>query len=586
MGNGDPKIGSSGGPRIVTPHSESEPAAVQKDEEIRQQSESAKPADDAAAGTPEPSAKEVSAARLAELNLGAQLQEILLREKEMKGPMFSGQPGGVSAQAVSKFASTPVDKAIAQLTSGNVTPDDAAAIMKALSPAEQKQLANQMVQNHPKEAAEFANQLGQAKDPSAAKEFWKHTQAWITETVSDGLNHSQLPNARAFMDEVALLQGPAGKATKARANRIVVDMPFTDEFARLSKKGSGGPSSIGKAELDRALLHLDTWRMALGSGEKPDLKAMARRDPESFVRTVDSLKGDKKAYDAALDLALKQPSVDYTGRGVSGNKTTDPYMENLHDAVAKYGSPTLKADFALKTHEGGSFRPGYDEIKKSRRDLMADPQVLSILLHEKAEAFSVELRDMIKNDPARAQKIIAAGVAGYTLDYQKAMSKKPPDKDAAKAASYDLGLLLGETKEAAKEAFVGKTPEGYNFLEGIFKLTANRIKDLVPGGNVLADIGKDVLDEISGHFIGVATKFKEDSSGKKIEDAVDKFVAQMFKATSESIWSLRDPDNLREKVKQSAKLDAIKTEVKQFTEWLEAGYVAGQDSESNAVRSR
>jgi hypothetical protein len=521
--------------------------------------------------------------RLAEFNLGGQLQEMVLRGKDIGSPiaLFSGT-GGVMANSAAPAGTSKVDDAVARFTGKSFAPDAAAAEWKSLSAQEQRQVASRLIENHPKAAAELAQQLGQAGDPGASKEFWKHAESWMTQTVADTGYHPRLENARAFMDEVAML-GPQGKAAKSSANSMVMNIPFSDEFRALSKRAMS--NSVTEASRARAQLHLDTWRMDL-SGDMPSLQAMARRDPEAFVRNLDSMRGNKKEYDAAFEAALKQPSVDFTGRGERNGRTTDPYMENLQDAAAKYGSPTLKADLAMRMHEGGSLRPGYEDAKKSRRDMIADPEVLSILLNEKAEPFSRELRDMMKTDPTRAQNVMAAGVSGFTLAYHKAMSKNPPDTQAAKRAAYDLGLLLGEAKEAAKEAFVKNPAEGYNFLENVFKFTSKKLMGLIPGSNLAADVGKEILEQLSDHFIKEATKFKEDVSGKKIEEALDKFVAKMFAATRDSFWTLRDQGKLNESVKQSPKLDAIKNEYKQFNEWLDGGYAAGRDSDNNSSRTR
>jgi hypothetical protein len=387
------------------------------------------------------------------------------------------------------------------------------------------------------------------------------------------------------MDEVALLEGPAAKKTKGMASRAASDVVFSDTFAELSKRADR--SGIAKADLERAHLHVESFRFAMLSGEKADIKAMARQRPDEFVRHLDGLKGDKAAYDVAFEAALHQPSVDFTGTGARNGKVTDTYMENLLAAVDKHGSPTVKADFALRAHDGGSLRAGWDDTKAMRRDLMADPQVLSILLHQKAEQFSVAMREMIQKEPAQAQRIVAAGVGGATLAYHEAMSKNPPDTKAANAAAYDLGLLLGEVKEAAKEAFASKpAAEAYNFLEGIFNFVSDQVVDLVPGGDLLGEAAKEVLGELAGHFTKQATKFKEDASGQKLDAALEKFVSNMFAATKESFWTLRDPGDLRSKVKESKALDAIETEYRGFNQQVDAGYAAGRDGDNNAARTR
>ncbi len=497
------------------------------------------------------------------------------------GPVFAA-PGTVVK------AATPsnVDRAVEDLTIQSLPTDQAVALWESLSSSEQDALVARLIEKHPAAAAEFANQLGQHTDDAAAKAFWKAAESWMTTAVADdGYHSARLPQARAFMDEVAMLTRPEGKATKAYASRMLSNIQFSDEFGKLSSRASRSRGGVAEAARERAQLHLDTWKGDLRSGEDASLDAMARQDPEGFVKTLNDLRGDKKAYDAALSGALSQPDVDFTGRGVRGSHTTDPYMENLLDAVGKYGSAEVRADFAVRGHKGGSLRPGYDDVKAARRDLMADPEVLSILLHEKAEVFSTELRDMIANDPARAQKIIGAGVAGYTIAYHSAMAKNPPDLKAAEKAAYDLGLLLGETKESATEAFESDPAGGYNFLEGVFGIVSKQVLGLIPGGHLAVDIGKEVLGEVSGHFTKKATEFREDGAPAKIADAVHRFVEQMFAATKESFWALRDPDGTRNKVRSSDKLDGLKAEYEQFGKWLEAGYAAGRDGHSNSRRS-
>ena len=498
--------------------------------------------------------------------------------------VFAG-PSPVVVANAQRAGASPVDRALQEVTTHNLTPEAAVAEWQSLTSAEQHQLVAALVEKHPAEAAEFANQLGQAGDPTAAKGFWAAAGTWMTETVADTGYHGRLAEARAFMDEVALLEGPAAKKTKGQASKMAADIPFSEPFAELSKRADR--SGIAKADLERAHLHLDNFRFALLSGEKADIKAMARQRPDDFVRHLDSLKGDKAAYDAAFDAALGQPSVEFTGKGSRAGRVTDTYMENLLHALQQHGSATVKADFALRAHDGGSLRPGWDDTKAMRRDLMADPKVLSILLHQKADKFSLVMREMIQKDPAQAQSIIGAGVAGATLAYHEAMSKKPADTKAATAAAYDLGLLLGEVKEATKEAFASKpAAEAYNFLEGVFNFVSKQLVDLGPGGDLLGEAAKEVLGELAGHFTKEATKFKEDASGQKLDAALEKFVGNMFAATRESFWTLRDPGDLRSTVKESPKLDAVESEYREFNKQVDAGYAAGRDGDNNAARSR
>jgi len=478
---------------------------------------------------------------------------------------------------------SPVDSFVADVTSTNLDPDVAAAKWNALTATEQRAVVGRLLEKDPAAAAELANQLGQATDKTAADSFWKQTETWMTTAVADSGYHSaRLPQARAFMDEVAILSGEDGKATKGRASRMASNIQFSDEFGELNRRAHG--SGIAEADRKLAQLHLDTWRNDMRSGVDPSIQALARRDPAGFVHYINGLKSQSK-YDAAVNAALSQPDVDFTGRGVRGSHTTDPYMENLYAAVGKYGTAETKASFALRSHKGGSLRPGYDDAKAARRELMTDPKVLSILLHDKAEQFSLEMRDMIKTDPARAQRIIGAGVAGYTLAYHEAMSKNPPDLAAAEKSAYDLGLLLGETKESAREAFVANPAEGYNFLEGVFGVVSKQVLGLIPGENIAAEVGKEILGEIAGHFTTELTKFKEDTTPEKIDKAIDTFVASMFSATRESFWTLRDPKGLHDTVRNSKELDGIKAEHEQFDKWLEAGYAAGRDEASNGGRT-
>lgn len=504
------------------------------------------------------------------------------------GGVFAAPSPVVLANAKGAGAASPVDRALETIATQNLSPQAAVAELQALTPAEQRQLVAALIEKHPAQAADFANQLTESGDQAAAKQFWNAAGAWMTNTVGDPGYKARLPEARAFMDEVALLEGTTAKKTKGLASSMVADIPHSEPFQQLAKRADrGGPSSVAKGELERAFLFHDNFRFAMSSGEKPDLKALARQRPAEFVAHLDSLKGDKAAYDAALGAALEQPSVEFTGKGERGNRVTDEYMENLLHAVEQHGSPAVKADFALRAHDGGSLRPGWDDTKAMRRDLMADPKVLSILLHQKAEPFSVALRDMIKNDPAAAQKILGAGVAGMTLGYHEAMSKKPADTKAAAAAAYDLGLLLGEAKEAAKEAFASKpAAEAYNFLEGVFNFVSKQLVDLVPGGDLLGEAAKEVLGELAGHFTKQATKFKEDASGQKLEGALEKFVGNMFAATRDAFWTLRDPGDLRAKVKESDALGKIEGEYREFNKQVDAGYAAGRDSENNATRTR
>ena len=513
----------------------------------------------------------------------AAIHKLASRRQAIAAAHVFAAPGGV----VASTKQSPVDQVVHTLTTTNVGAKDAVAEWNSLSTVEQRQLVAKLIEKHPATAAEFANQLGQAKDKTAADGFWKHAETWMTTTVADWGYYGRLPEARAFMEEVAMLHGAAGKATKGRAARVVSNIPFSKEFGELSDRAArSGNSSVVRAELERSMLHLDTWRKEMRSGTNVSLSALARRDPVGFVKHLDGLKGDKKAFDAAVNVALSQPSVDFTGRGVRGSYTTDPYTENLVAAIAKHGSPTVKADFALRLHKGGSLRPGYKFVKDDLHELMVDHRVLSIMIHKKAEPFSKRLGAVMKSDPKQAQRIIGAGVTGYTVAYQAAMTAGPVDVKAAKQAAYDLGLLLGETKEAAKEAFKADPAQASAFLAGLFKIASKQILGLIPGGHLAADLSKEVLAELSGHFVKQATSFNDDASGKKLEEAIELFVGQTFAATRDSFWTLRDPKDLRNKVKQSKELDKIEDEYKQFNERLAAGYAAGRDSDDNASRTR
>src|SRR5262249_1699700 len=140
---------------------------------------------------------------------------------------------------------------------------------------------------------------------------------------------------------------------------------------------------------------------------------------------------------------------------------------------------------------------------------------------------------------------------------------------AAKNSARDLGLFLGEVRVAAQNSLPEQTKEEqYNFLAGTLSLSAKRLVDLVPGGNLAADVAKDLLQEASNHWIERASKFPQ-TRDKQLDELVKTFGTEMFEMSKDTYWSLRDPHDLRKSVRTSPELERLKAEYEEFVSQFE-----------------
>ncbi len=212
----------------------------------------------------------------------------------------------------------------------------------------------------------------------------------------------------------------------------------------------------------------DEWTLRTGTrDEKFDM--LAKHYPDRFMWEVEGLRKSEpdKYVDYMQRLATHHP--DRFAREFLAMDELSTERIRLDKSIRSGNSPAFRAIAQSRD-------PGLVEMKRSMAVRMigknnraafelfaADPTIGQYMLHNHRDLVKQGLRQMLKEDPKSAEAFVSGLVESFTVEYARV--KADGNLEDAQMIARDMGLFVGEFREAAGDVFKGDPERARSIYE-------------------------------------------------------------------------------------------------------------------------